>query len=85
MTQPTEKDLSLALREHILAALPDARVEVRAHGGGHFSLEVESATFRGQLMLACHRLVMAAIAPLMAGNSAPVHAIDQLKTRTPPA
>jgi hypothetical protein len=31
-------------------------------------------------MIESHRLVYAAIAPLMAGDAAPVHAIDRLKT-----
>ena len=84
MHPTSDIDLLEALRTHVRAALPDARVEAGG-GNGHFTLLVESEAFRGQPMLACHRLVMAAIAPLMAGTNSPVHAIDQLRTRTPTA
>ena len=51
--------------------------------GGHFTLDVTSAAFAGKSMLESHRLVYGAIAHLMNGNLAPVHAIDSLKTRAP--
>ncbi len=64
----------------IVAALPGAQVTVTPAGGGHFSLHVRSETFKGKSMVESHRLVMAAMAPLMAGDGAPVHAIDRLRT-----
>lgn len=64
----------------VVAALPDARVQVTAHGGGHFSLDVRSAAFAGKGTLARHRLVLSAIKGLMAGDAAPVHAVDALVT-----
>ena len=73
-------DIAGSLRAAVLEKLSDATVEVTTGGGGHFSLKVTSAEFRGRTMLESHRLVYAAIAPLMAGNAAPVHAIDSLKT-----
>ncbi len=69
------------LHEAIVAALPGAEVEVRANQPGHFSLVVVSSEFQGKSKLACQRLVYRAIASLMQGPSAPVHAIDQLQTR----
>jgi stress-induced morphogen len=57
-----------------------AVVEVTSSGNGHFSLIVSSEVFRGQPMLECHRMVYRAIASLMSGDTAPVHAIDTLKT-----
>jgi hypothetical protein len=36
-------------------------------------------------MLESQRLVYSAIAHLMKGDAPPVHAVDSLKTRTPPA
>jgi stress-induced morphogen len=69
-----------ALKEAILKAVPDAIVDVVASGGGHYSVHVRSPAFRDRSTLERHRLVYAAIAPLMAGESAPVHAIDTLKT-----
>ncbi|MEI8259373.1 MAG: BolA/IbaG family iron-sulfur metabolism protein [Deltaproteobacteria bacterium] len=67
----------------IAVALPGAQITVTPAGGGHFSLNVRSETFRGKSMVDSHRLVMAAIASLMAGDGAPVHAIDRLRTETP--
>jgi stress-induced morphogen len=72
--------ISAALEQAILKAVPDAAVEVISSGGGHYSLQVRSPAFRDRSTLERHRLVYAAIAPLMAGDNAPVHAIDTLKT-----
>ena len=69
-----------ALREAIETQIPAAKAEVRG-GGGHFTLEVTSPEFAGKSMLESHRLVYGAIAHLMNGDLAPVHAIDSLKTR----
>jgi stress-induced morphogen len=80
MSDPSRIDTTQAIEAAVLAALPDAQVEVRASSGGHFTLVVRSSAFQGRSMLESHRLVYAAVAPLMAGPSAPVHAIDTLKT-----
>jgi stress-induced morphogen len=69
-----------AIKASIEAGIPEAVVEVSSSGGGHYSLVVRSSLFRGHSMLECHRMVYSAIAPLMAGGDAPVHAIDTLKT-----
>ena len=71
-----------ALREAIEKEIPDAQAEVSG-AGGHFSIEVVSSAFEGKNMLASQRLVYSAIAHLMKGETAPVHAVDSLKTRTP--
>ena len=71
-----------ALREAIEQEIPDSQAEVSG-GGGHFSIDVVSPVFEGKNMLASQRLVYAAIAHLMQGETAPVHAVDSLKTRTP--
>jgi acid stress-induced BolA-like protein IbaG/YrbA len=73
-----------ALRDAIEQAIPGSQAAVSG-GGGHFSIEVVSTTFAGKGMLESQRLVYAAIAHLMKGDMAPVHAVDSLKTRTPPA
>lgn len=73
-------DVTDELEARIATALPGARVHASAHGGGHFSIEVKSALFAGKGTLARHRLVLSAIAPLMAGEGAPVHAVDKLVT-----
>lgn len=71
-----------ALRTCIETAIADARAEVTG-GGGHYTLVVTSPAFAGKSMVDSQRLVYSAIAHLMKGDSAPVHAIDSLRTRTP--
>lgn len=75
-------DVLASLRESVLAKIPDAVVDV-AGGGGHFTLSVVSSVFAGQSMLNQQRLVLGAIAHLMKGDRAPVHAVDKLTTKTP--
>ena len=71
-----------ALREAIEKPIPESRAHVTG-GGGHFSIDLVSAAFAGKSMLESQRLVYGAIAHLMAGDDAPVHAVDSMKTRTP--
>jgi acid stress-induced BolA-like protein IbaG/YrbA len=73
-----------ALRDAIEQAIPGSQAAVSG-GGGHFSIEVVATAFAGKGMLESQRLVYAAISHLMKGDMAPVHAVDSLKTRTPPA
>jgi acid stress-induced BolA-like protein IbaG/YrbA len=78
-----EDDVPARMRDAIAAALPGAVVEVRGGGGGHFEVRVVAEAFRGRSRIQQHQLVYAAIAPLMAGDTAPVHAIDRLLTEVP--
>jgi len=71
-----------ALREAIETQIPDSQATVNG-GGGHFTIEVVSPAFTGLGMLESQRLVYSAIAHLMKGDLAPVHAVDSLKTRVP--
>lgn len=80
----TNEPIVEQIRALILRAIPDAAVEVREGGGGHFSITVTSAVFAGRSLLDKQRLVMGAIADLMRGEGAPVHAIDRLETRVAP-
>jgi stress-induced morphogen len=75
-------DVLAALKEAIEAAIPSSSADVSG-GGGHFNLVVTSPAFAGKNMLDSQRLVYSAIAPLMKGDLAPVHAIDSLKTKVP--
>ncbi len=68
-----------AIREAIVAAIADADVLVSG-GGGHFSIEVTSSVFAGKNRVESQRLVYGAIAHLMKGDMAPVHAVDTLRT-----
>lgn len=72
-----------AIRSAILERLPDAQVAVDTSGGGHFSIAVVSAAFAGKNRIESQRLVYGAIAHLMKGDGAPVHAVDTLTTKTP--
>jgi acid stress-induced BolA-like protein IbaG/YrbA len=80
---PEPEALVEALRKAVVAALPDAQVEVEAGSPGHFALAVTSSAFAGLPRVRQQQRVYAAIAHLMAGDAAPVHAIDRLVTRTP--
>jgi acid stress-induced BolA-like protein IbaG/YrbA len=66
----------------IRTAIPGAEVRVSG-GGGHFEIHVVSATFEGQRLLQRQRAVYAAIAHLMAGDAAPLHAVDRMVCDTP--
>ncbi len=72
-----------ALRAAILDRIPGAEVAVAAGSGGHFTIDVVSPVFAGKDMVESQRLVYGAIAHLMKGDGAPVHAIDKLTTKTP--
>ena len=68
------------LRAAIAGALPEARVEVKPVSPGHYEIHVVSARFAGQSRVAQQQAVYRAIAHLMKGDDAPVHAIDRLTT-----
>ena len=72
-----------AIKTAILGQIPDAVVEASG-GGGHYTIKVESPVFAGKSMLASQRLVYGAIAHLMAGDRAPIHAVDSLVTKSNP-
>ena len=72
--------VTAALRDAIESKIPSSRANVSG-GGGHYTIEVVSATFQGLGMLDSQRLVYSAIAHLMQGDMAPVHAVDKLTTR----
>ncbi|MDH3520463.1 MAG: BolA family transcriptional regulator [Myxococcales bacterium] len=84
LSSPSEPaDLAADLTRSIAAALPGASVEVTPCSPGHFEIRVVSASFAGKNRVQQQQLVYAAIAPLMRGDAAPVHAIDRLQTETP--
>ena len=85
MPTPGVSDIAGAIRDAIGQSLPGARVQVTLGSPGHFSIAVVAEDFRGKSRVACQRLVYRAITPLMQGDRAPVHAVDQLTTATPGA
>jgi len=80
---PEPAEIVEKLREAIARALPEAQIDVRAAGPGHFGISVVSEAFRGKSRVRQHQLVYAAISDLMSGALAPVHAIDRLECRAP--
>ncbi len=79
---PPAKETLDQLREALEGAFGDAQIEVRG-GGGHFEIKVVSKLFEGENRLAQQRRVYKAIAGLMKGDAAPVHAVDRLETAVP--
>ncbi|MBW2733468.1 MAG: BolA/IbaG family iron-sulfur metabolism protein [Deltaproteobacteria bacterium] len=80
MLQSTLDDI----RQAIEAAIDGSEVDAQpGAGAGHFTLSVKSSAFAGKPMLEAHRMVYSAIAHLMEGERAPVHAIDRLRTLAP--
>jgi acid stress-induced BolA-like protein IbaG/YrbA len=75
-------DVKGEIQRSIVGALPGARVDVMSGSGGHFEITVVSPVFEGKTMLQKQRLVLGAIKHLMAGDAAPVHAVDRLTTLT---
>jgi acid stress-induced BolA-like protein IbaG/YrbA len=71
-----------AIKDGIVAKIPDAVVEVSG-GGGHYAIVVVSPVFGGKSMLENQRLVLGSIKHLINGDRAPVHAVDSLVTRVP--
>ena len=70
-----------ALKSLLLAAFPDARIQVEDLTGtqDHFRAEIVTRAFEGKSRIDQHRMVYAALGDLMKG---PVHALA-LTTRTP--
>jgi stress-induced morphogen len=77
------ESLAEELRRRIESGLPGARARVRCASPGHFEIEVECVAFAGKPRVRQHQMVYAAIAPMLAGDAPPVHAIDRLDCRIP--
>lgn len=69
-----------AAREAIEKAIPGARATVEG-SGGHYRVAVVSPAFEGKNTLQRHRMVLGAIAHLMNGDMAPIHAVDSIDAR----
>lgn len=74
-------DMSAEITARIETAIPDARVKVRTGSDRHYEISVISASFAGQSQLKQQQRIYALITDLMAGNDAPVHAIDRMDLR----
>ena len=76
-------DSARDLERSIAEALPEAEIQVTAVSPGHFEIRVKDAAFDGLSRVRQQQLVYGAIAHLMKGDAAPVHAIDRLQTELP--
>lgn len=70
------------MRTAIEVALDGAVVDVRAVSPGHFEIDAVWSGFEGLSRVKQQQQVYAAIAHLMKGDAAPVHAVDRLTTQT---
>ena len=66
------------IKEAIERAITGAQASVSAGSGGHYSITVSGQAFAGKSPVQQQRMVYSAIAHLMKGDGAPVHAIDKL-------
>jgi len=75
-------DVVRNLERSIAEALPGAEIQVGALSPGHFEIRVVSERFEGLSRVKQQQLVYGAIAHLLKGDAAPVHAIDRLQTES---
>jgi len=81
---PKPEETIARMRAAIAGALPDgSEIEISSGGPRHFEIRVVSIAFEGLNRVKQQQLVYGAIAELMAGHDAPVHAIDRLDCRVP--
>ena len=80
---PDPEEICAQLRARIGEAIAGAEVEVHSPSAGHFEIKVVSAVFEGLSRVKQQQLVYGAIAELMSGNTAPVHAVDRLQCVVP--
>lgn len=74
----TSSDLPNEITHRIEAKIPHSHAQVSCTGPGHYVLNVNAPIFESLSMVKQQQLVYSAITDLMAGNDAPVHAIDKM-------
>lgn len=74
-------DVIEEMKKALAEKIPGGTIVVTGGGGGHFVIEAVSPIFEGKSRLESQRLVLNAIRHLMAGENAPVHAVDTIVTR----
>ncbi len=81
-------DHSAQVIERIRTAIENTidcrELSIDAGGPGHFSIRAVSDAFAGQSRVKQQQLIYGAIADLLQGDQAPVHAIDRLECVVPP-
>ena len=76
---PAPEEVAEQIRKAIAESMPDATIDVRPQGPGHFEITVTDARFEGLNRVKQQQLVYGAITELMAGPNPPVHAVDRLE------
>jgi acid stress-induced BolA-like protein IbaG/YrbA len=77
----TGEQVCAAVKAALEESITGATAVVRMGSPGHFEIEVVGAVFAGKSRLESQRLVLSSIKHLMAGQTAPVHAVDKMVTR----
>ncbi len=80
---PPAEEIAERIRHAITQSLPEAEIEVRPEGPGHFAIIVTDQIFEGLSRVKQQQKVYGAITELMAGPNPPVHAVDRLECRVP--
>jgi acid stress-induced BolA-like protein IbaG/YrbA len=80
---PPPEEIAERIRHAISESLPEAVIEVRPEGPGHFAIIVTDAVFEGLSRVQQQQRVYGTITELMAGPNPPVHAVDRLECRIP--
>ena len=83
LSSPDGTDTAERMRRAIEEAIAGADVEVIPVSAGHFEVSVSSELFTDKTSVQQQQLVYGAIAHLMRGDAAPIHAIDRMQTRVP--
>jgi acid stress-induced BolA-like protein IbaG/YrbA len=86
LSSPSESgdgDVAGDIERAIAGKIPGAQIEVTPRSPGHFEIRVISEAFVDKGRVQQQQLVYAAIAHMMKGDAAPVHAVDQLTTELP--
>lgn len=76
-------DVITQMRAAIAAAIECEEIEITSGSPGHYAVRVVSAAFEGKNRVKQQQLVYGAIADLMKGDTAPVHAVDRLECVVP--
>jgi acid stress-induced BolA-like protein IbaG/YrbA len=76
-------DIVSQMRAAIEAAVVCHELSIDSGSPGHYAIRVVSADFADLGRVKQQRLIYGAIAHLMEGDGAPVHAIDRLECATP--
>jgi len=80
---PPPEEIAGRIHAAIAESMPDATIDVRPQGPGHFEISVTDAAFEGLNRVKQQQLVYGAITDLMAGANPPVHAVDRLECLVP--